>query len=76
MRNVALLQKYNLILEISKKPNFKEELDRLHDKFVADGLSDQEARQKAKEELKRKYGVELDEYYPNMGDVDIPDGPL
>lgn len=76
MRNTALLQKYNLILEISQKPNFKEELEHLHDKFVADGLSDAEARKKAKEELKRKYGVELDEYYPNMGDVDIPDGPL
>lgn len=76
MKNYLLLEKYKQIAEITFKANFKEELEHLHDKFIADGLNDKEAYKKAKEELKRKYGVELDEYYPNMGDVDIPDGPL
>lgn len=76
MKNYLLLEKYIQVAEIAFKANFKEELDYLHDKYVADGLSDEKALKKAKEEIKRKYNVELDEYYPNMGDVDIPDGPL
>lgn len=76
MKNYLLLEKYIQVAEIALKANFNEELEHLHDKYVADGLSDEEALKKAKEEIKRKYNVELDEYYPNMGDVDIPDGPL
>lgn len=76
MKNYLLAEKYKQVAEIAFKANFKEELDHLHDKYVADGLSDEEALKKAKKELKRKYNVELDEYYPNMGDADIPDGPL
>lgn len=76
MKNHLLLEKYKQVIEINFKTNFKEELEHLHDKYVADGLSDEEALKKAKEEIKRKYNVELDEYYPNIGDADIPEGPL
>ncbi len=76
MKNDILLEKYKQINEIAFSLNYKEELERLHDKYVGEGLPDKEALKKAKEELKRKYKIELDEYYPNMGDVDIPDGPL
>jgi hypothetical protein len=76
MKNDILLEKYKQINEIAFSLNYKEELERLHDKYVGEGLPDKKALKKAKEELKRKYKVELDEYYPNMGDVDIPDGPL
>jgi hypothetical protein len=76
MKNYLLLEKYKQVIEINFKANFKEELDYLQDRYVADGLSDEEALKKAKEEIKRKYNVELDEYYPNIGDADIPEGPL
>ena len=76
MKNNLLLEKYKQVNEIAFKLNYKEELESLHDKYVSDGLSDEDALKKAKAELKRKYNVQLDEYYPNMGDVDIPDGPL
>lgn len=76
MKKDILLEKYKQVNEIAFKLNYKEELEHLHDKYVGDGLSDKEALKKAKEEIKKKYKVELDEYYPNMGDVDIPDGPL
>lgn len=76
MKNYLLLEKYKQVIEINFKANFKEELDYLQDRYVAGGLSDEEALKKAKEEIKRKYNVELDEYYPNIGDADIPEGPL
>jgi len=76
MKNYLLLEKYKQVIEINFKANFKEELDYLQDRYVAAGLSDEEALKKAKEEIKRKYNVELDEYYPNIGDADIPEGPL
>jgi len=76
MKNYLLLEKYKQVIEINFKANFKEELDYLQDRYVADGLSEEEALQKAKKEIKRKYNVELDEYYPNIGDADIPEGPL
>jgi hypothetical protein len=76
MKKEILLEKYKQVNEIALKLNYKEELEHLCDKYVSDGYSDKDALEKAKKELKRKYKVELDEYYPNMGDADVPDGPL
>lgn len=76
MKLNTLLEKYEQVIETAFKINYKKKLKQLHDKYITDGVSNEEALRKAKLEFKKKYNIELDEYYPNMGDADIPDGPL